>query len=517
MSRACRETGFRIPTSPRLRWAGKSGMTIFFFLFGLLFIFDAFAAPAAHLVISQVQITGGPGKTTNDFVEIYNPTDSDIDLKGIRLVKRTKTGTSDTSLKSWTSETIIRAHGYFLWANSGFTDISAVPDAATSGSLADDNGVALRSGPNDTGTIIDSVAWGEAENVFAEGAVFAGNPEAGQSMERKPGGSAGSGEDTNNNAQDFFLQASPVPKNSQTPAAPPLTTPPPAPSPAPQPAPAPTPAPPPSPSPVPSPAPSPPPASEPTPAPQQVPAPEPQVFNLQFSEIMPNPEGADEGNEWVEIFNADTANFSLAGWYLDDEGEEPKIGSGAVTLDAGSTVPANGFFVIAIPKGKISLNNTSGDTARLFDTGKNLRLEKSYPGPAEDNMAFARDAQDKWQWTSRATPGAVNQISVAIQPEPPKKQTSAVQGTVIQMPSQAVTLAENQPTDESATSTEVTAQLADELDAEVQAVQGQTAPDSEQKPPLYKRYIFWLSGAVFLALVFLALKIFLPKRPTDLP
>src|SRR3989344_4502167 len=170
-----------------------------------LFAQQSFAA-ADHLVISQVQIRGGPGKTANDFVEIYNPTDNDIDLKGMRLVKRTKTGTADTLLKSWTDTAIVHAHGFYLWANSSFTGIAVVPDVTTSGSIADDNAVAIRNGPNDTGAIIDSVAWGMANNVFVEAATFAdlASTDANKSMERMPGGDEGSGTDTNNNSLDFL-------------------------------------------------------------------------------------------------------------------------------------------------------------------------------------------------------------------------------------------------------------------------------------------------------------------------
>src|SRR6185436_14759329 len=120
--------------------------------------------------INQIQTTGGAGKTANDFVEIYNPTDHDIDLKGYRLVKRTQTGTSDTSLKSWTDSVIIPSHAYYLWANSSFTDISVTADVTTSGTISDNNAVALRNGPEDTGVIVDSVGWGTASNIFVEGA-----------------------------------------------------------------------------------------------------------------------------------------------------------------------------------------------------------------------------------------------------------------------------------------------------------------------------------------------------------
>src|SRR3989338_4871477 len=127
-----------------------------FLLLGAFLIMPGlvFAYTADHLVISQVQITGGAGHTTDDFVELYNPTDSDIDLNGMRLVKRTQTGTTDTLIKSWTSSTIIPAHRYYLWANSSYAAIAVTPDATSTDIISANNGVALRSGPNDTGTII---------------------------------------------------------------------------------------------------------------------------------------------------------------------------------------------------------------------------------------------------------------------------------------------------------------------------------------------------------------------------
>ena len=118
-------------------------------------------AQAADLLIAEIQITGGAGKTTNDYVKIYNNTDNIFDLAGYRLVKRTKTGLSDTTIKSWTEATPVNPRGFYLWANSenGFaTSLNA--DASTTATLAEDNSLAIRQGPADTGPIIDAVAWG---------------------------------------------------------------------------------------------------------------------------------------------------------------------------------------------------------------------------------------------------------------------------------------------------------------------------------------------------------------------
>src|SRR5687767_3966688 len=51
---------------------------------------------ATHLVISEVQITGGSGDADHDFIELYNPTNSAIDLNGHRLVKRTGNSGTDS-------------------------------------------------------------------------------------------------------------------------------------------------------------------------------------------------------------------------------------------------------------------------------------------------------------------------------------------------------------------------------------------------------------------------------------
>lgn len=172
-------------------------------------------AATSHLVISEIQIDG---TTANeDFVELYNPTDSPIDLNGHRLVKRSSAGVSDDSIKSWTSETIIPANSYYLWANSSWTPAVA-PDASGSATLAANNGVALRFGAEDTGTIVDSVAWGTATNAFVETAPFATNPVDGASMERV-------GDDTDNNSLDFVLREVSDPQNSASVTASPTATP----------------------------------------------------------------------------------------------------------------------------------------------------------------------------------------------------------------------------------------------------------------------------------------------------
>ena len=172
------------------------------------------APPASpeHLLISEIQITGGPGKTKNDFIEIYNPSADRVSLKGYRLVKRTENGTEDDSIKSWTADFFVEPGGYYLWANKDYVDIPVAPDVSTTASIADNNGIALRFGSENTGEVIDAVGWGEAKNIFVEGAVFPANPGMGESIRRKNIAPAcihaSASCDTANNSSDFEIGAS---------------------------------------------------------------------------------------------------------------------------------------------------------------------------------------------------------------------------------------------------------------------------------------------------------------------
>lgn len=176
-----------------------------------------------HIVISEIQLAAS--STTDDFIELYNPTDMPINLDGYRLVRRALLF-SDVPIKAFSASNTIPARGYYLWANSGYTNIAVQPDATTTAALANNNGIALRFGPENTGTIIDSVAWGTSNHGFGEGMNLAGGLLAGQSYERNlwqgitcfspqgVGELLGNGCDRNNNSWDFEVRSASNPQNS---------------------------------------------------------------------------------------------------------------------------------------------------------------------------------------------------------------------------------------------------------------------------------------------------------------
>ncbi|MDE2001826.1 MAG: lamin tail domain-containing protein, partial [Patescibacteria group bacterium] len=264
---------------------------------------DAQAADSqpAKLLISEVQTTGGSGKTHDDFIELYNPNATPVNLNGYRLVKRTKTGTSDSSIKSWAEDAFIPAQGYYLWANSEYADIGAAPDATTTATLADDNGIALRYGPEDTGTIIDSVGWGAAENSFIEGSVFSENPAAGESVARS------SATDTDVNADDFIL-AIPSPKNSVVSG------------------------------------------GFISPDPVLAVTSSPAADHAVISEVYPDQTGAND--DFIELYNPTANSIDVSGWSVQ------MLSGNATTTDkiekkdfvSGNMIPSSGFFLVGVDR-----------------------------------------------------------------------------------------------------------------------------------------------------------------------
>lgn len=244
---------------------------------------------AGHIVISEIQVAGGTA--SDEFVELYNPTNSAVYITGWSLKKKPQDGSPETSLVSSLSGAIA-ARGYFLIAKSPGYDGTTSPNVTYSSSLAADNTILLYS---DSGTaLVDKVGMGSATDKETSAAA---PPTDNGSIERKasstststtmgPGGSeetAGNGEDTDNNANDFVTRTTSDPQNSSSPNEPaivptPTETPTPTPTPTETPTPTPTETPTPTPTVTPSPTPTPSPTQ--TPTPTSTPTPTPQERRL---------------------------------------------------------------------------------------------------------------------------------------------------------------------------------------------------------------------------------------------
>jgi DNA/RNA endonuclease G (NUC1) len=174
-----------------------------------------------HLVISQFQAGRATPNFNDEFVEIHNTSSNPVDLNGYRLVYRSQNGQNDVAnpFVVWTTSTIIPAGGFYLVAATSYdgpvTPNTTYDPTGCSCSMSGTNGgLAIRQGPNNTGAIIDSVAWGTVTNGFNEGTATTAHPidANDNSKVRLQNGC----QDTDNNANDFATQIPSTPRNASS-------------------------------------------------------------------------------------------------------------------------------------------------------------------------------------------------------------------------------------------------------------------------------------------------------------
>jgi hypothetical protein len=166
----------------------------------------------------------------------------------------------------------------------------------------------------------------------------------------------------------------------------------------------------------------------------------PSDGSVVLNELLPDPDGADEGLEWVELYNAGSSAVSVAGWSLSAGTSD--FDQLDVTLPGGVEIPAGGWLVIGgeqVDEADVVLpfslgNGTGTDGVRLVDcegTAVDTVLYGESPnedampddtgevvppyGDPGSNEVIARevdgvdtDAAADWVVKGAATPGASN-------------------------------------------------------------------------------------------------------------
>jgi len=168
-----------------------------------------------HLVVSEVM--AGGASASDEFIELYNPTADGLPLEGLEVIYVSASGATLTRKAAWTvGEPVLPPGGHLLVANEAGA-FATIADATYANGLAAAGGsVALR--VVGASAAVDAVGWGTAGSTWLEGPP-APVVAAGHSLERLPGGQAGSGQDTDANAVDFVDLSVPDPQNR---AAPPI-------------------------------------------------------------------------------------------------------------------------------------------------------------------------------------------------------------------------------------------------------------------------------------------------------
>ena len=120
-----------------------------------------------------------------------------------------------------------------------------------------------------------------------------------------------------------------------------------------------------------------------------------------INEILPSPKGADETDEWIELYNSNTSDVDLSGWKIQDINGTPSN----FTIPAGTKILTNNFLVLKRPETKIMLNNDADGLNLLTPDEKiidSINFTSALTGQSYNKVNFT------WVWSATLTPGFIN-------------------------------------------------------------------------------------------------------------
>jgi hypothetical protein len=123
-----------------------------------------------------------------------------------------------------------------------------------------------------------------------------------------------------------------------------------------------------------------------------------------INELLPSPKGADEAEEWIELYNENSTDADLSGWKLQDT-------QGTTTtfvFPNGTLIGSHEYLVIKRPESKILLNNDTDGLNLLWPDAKIIDTV-SYTS-ALTGQSYNKTSSD-WQWSTTPTPGSANNIT----------------------------------------------------------------------------------------------------------
>jgi len=302
--------------------------------------------PNVQIVISEFR-TRGPNGANDEFVELYNNSDATIDISGWKI-RGSSNGATVTTRLTVAAGTVVPARGHFLAAASTYSG-SVSADQSYSSGISNDGGIAVTR-PDDN--VVDQVGLSSG-SAFREGTQIAPlSADINQSYERRPGGSAGSTQDSQNNSDDFQLVSPSEPQNTHS-----------------------------TPTPGSSPTPTPTPTPQPSPTPTPSPSPTPNTAKVVISQIYGGGgnAGAPFRNDFVELFNNGSIPVDLTGWSIQYASSTASTWS-VTTLSSVVLAPGQYYLIQEISGGTngalLPTTDVAGSIAMAATAGK-LALVKS--------------------------------------------------------------------------------------------------------------------------------------------
>ena len=123
---------------------------------------------------------------------------------------------------------------------------------------------------------------------------------------------------------------------------------------------------------------------------------------LSLSEILPNPSGDENTDEFIEIYNPHDRSINLEGWTLKDAST-----SGSYTFMNTLSIEPHTYFVIYRSDFSFALNN-GDETVSLIAPNEKVMDTLTYKSSAEDVSYNHNQDTDEWRKSKHLTPGKEN-------------------------------------------------------------------------------------------------------------
>jgi len=130
----------------------------------------------------------------------------------------------------------------------------------------------------------------------------------------------------------------------------------------------------------------------------------PRNDKIVINEVFPNPAGADKNQEWLEFKNKSSAKINLLNWRVENS-------NGRYEFKNEQLLAAGVFYILNNTQSKLAFKNST-DTISLYNNLDELIDQVEYENAAQGET-YARGANGNWFWTTKATPGGENIISLA--------------------------------------------------------------------------------------------------------
>ena len=185
-------------------------LALFVTLAGLALPAVPASAVSTNIVISEFR-TRGPAGGNDEFIELYNLSSAPVTIGGWKVNGSNNAGTTSTRA-TITAGIVLNPGCHYLLTNNATGGYSgAVPGNQTYNTgITDDGGIALLTAAN---VIVDQVGMSTG-SAYKEGTILTPlTTNLDRGYERLPGGINGSGQDTDNNVNDFHLVAPNAPEN----------------------------------------------------------------------------------------------------------------------------------------------------------------------------------------------------------------------------------------------------------------------------------------------------------------